>query len=590
MGLLSSAKTRLFGIGLFAVLIVLLAALLSRHIAYNHTKNYQILSSVSQLQLDLFELNSHISETRWTALGLLAIYRESQDLDEQTKSTTSVKIRLAEAFVANNREKMQKIAAVYNIDRQLSGVFANLFRMTQIAESLLGTADQNEVLGLDQQIVDFYDLSQEFFLAMNNVVKAEIDQLQIRQAGFIESMFNFSYAILFGGLVIVLAVFFAVGSIIKSLGHGVWDIGVAACEMTASQAALMFNADKLIVHQESCLSQSKDVSNVVLQMKDAYLKSRDKLINILSLIKEIELNSREKSHLVVQADLIVGCFVEVNLGMQHMANVLEELKDKLNALDDMVFKTQLMSVNCAIEGAKDEGRGERFNDLAIDAASIANTSAKHLVEIKALFGSSAAQFAKIVSCISDALNEAKLLNQSANSVHREFESHISALARQLTDLDHSLMDLNSMIATAVDQVSNINGVLGSNGALLIDSMEHILSLEKHLSAMSDAHQSAFTKSSQSDNERDNAVLSSLETSDADESVTDGDRVGNRIVSLKAYRDMQATEVGQGTLDRRSADVTINITASRGRDQLAQDLDVVAPSFSQKAENTSKAAS
>ncbi|MHA0111674.1 methyl-accepting chemotaxis protein, partial [Klebsiella pneumoniae] len=75
---------------------------------------------------------------------------------------------------------------------------------------------------------------------------------------------------------------------------------------------------------------------------------------------------------------------DANSQLQSISNIIGEISAKTNIINDIVFKTQLLSFNASIEAARAGQHGRGFAVVAEEVGNLAQMSGNAAKEIRAL--------------------------------------------------------------------------------------------------------------------------------------------------------------------------------------------------------------
>lgn len=266
----------------------------------------------------------------------------------------------------------------------------------------------------------------------------------------------------------------AVGEISKKIAESTAAVASASDEQVASvqESAAALSEMTSMLQQTS--RSVKEMLNSSDEAKSKSENGREKIQKLSSQIKEIQ---------------------DANSKMQEINKMIEEIDSKTNLINNIVFKTQLLSFNASIEAARagDAGKGfavvaeevgslaEMSGRAALEIGTILQTSRKNVKEILELIkskvdnsmsvGSDAQRsFVEIVDSVDVLCKEMKLINDAATQqsagiqqidvAMKQMDNSSRANAsvsietkeatQELLELCHSLMDVSSQLSTMVN--------------------------------------------------------------------------------------------------------------------------------------------
>lgn len=152
--------------------------------------------------------------------------------------------------------------------------------------------------------------------------------------------------------------------------------------------------------------------------------------------------------------------IEDSLGsLEEIKNIVEKVKSKTNVINDIVFKTQLLSFNASIEAARAGQHGKGFAVVAEEVGKLAQMSGDASQEIDELLMDSNEKVSYIVEHIK---NNVEAGTESRNQVIESF----NILSHQFTKITQAMNKINSAndekekgvneISTSMDQLSELS--------------------------------------------------------------------------------------------------------------------------------------
>ncbi|RZA18353.1 MAG: hypothetical protein EOP10_21235, partial [Proteobacteria bacterium] len=120
-----------------------------------------------------------------------------------------------------------------------------------------------------------------------------------------------------------------------------------------------------------------------------------------------------------------------NSQLQNMANIINEVSAKTMVINDIVFKTQLLSINASIEAARAGQHGKGFAVVAEEVGNLAQMSGNAAKEIQLLISDSQKQVLQIIEVTQSRSKESQGVSQEAVQAFSEIASGIVAINERL---------------------------------------------------------------------------------------------------------------------------------------------------------------
>jgi methyl-accepting chemotaxis protein len=168
--------------------------------------------------------------------------------------------------------------------------------------------------------------------------------------------------------------------------------------------------------------------------------------------------SSDRLKTVAKMQQAMSAIKETNVLLSELQASFAAIKNKTRVINDIVFKTQLLSFNASIEAARAGHFGKGFSVVAEEVGRLAQTSGKASREIEALIADSQKKATDVVSkVISRAEEGAKVSGEVIFSFH-EMTQVISEISKSLNAMSEASRDqLQGMeqTTTAIERISRL---------------------------------------------------------------------------------------------------------------------------------------
>jgi methyl-accepting chemotaxis protein len=162
--------------------------------------------------------------------------------------------------------------------------------------------------------------------------------------------------------------------------------------------------------------------------------------------------------------------------LKKMVQIISDISSKTSVINDIVFKTQLLSVNASIEAARAGQHGKGFAVVAEEVGNLAQISGKAAEEIRDMLSKSQGRVEEIVSLTNDRVSEGEKVVQRAMSTFVEISNGIGKIqgyAQSVNEATTQQQEGITQISTAMsemDKASQMNSHEASNVSDLSESL------------------------------------------------------------------------------------------------------------------------
>ncbi len=150
-----------------------------------------------------------------------------------------------------------------------------------------------------------------------------------------------------------------------------------------------------------------------------------------------------------------------NTELEEVNQVVKLIRERTNVINEIVFKTQMLSFNANIEAARAGQHGLGFAVVATEMGSLADMSGKAALQINELLDRSASKVESTVSRTKDKVGKAneisaraydffKLLTDRSGQLKEMVDSISSAAAEQNSGVDYVVNAMNDLNNTAAE--------------------------------------------------------------------------------------------------------------------------------------------
>lgn len=210
-----------------------------------------------------------------------------------------------------------------------------------------------------------------------------------------------------------------------------------------SQVLAAATVENAAATQESVASIS-EISAMVKLTKERALESTDSLEYISSLTDEGVERIKELNRSMEQIE-------KASDNLSNFSNVIKKIEEKTQIINDIVFKTQLLSFNASIEAARAGHNGKGFAVVAEEVGNLAELSGKAAQDISSALGESSKGAIEGVNFTKNAISEG---TEVSSKVTESFE-------KIYTSMNEVAANIKNISEATNEQVVGLNEVEGA---------------------------------------------------------------------------------------------------------------------------------
>lgn len=154
-----------------------------------------------------------------------------------------------------------------------------------------------------------------------------------------------------------------------------------------------------------------------------------------------------------------------NEQLQQMSEIIQEIGNKTTVINDIVFKTQLLSFNASIEAARAGQHGRGFAVVAEEVGNLAKMSGNAAQEITALLQDSEKQVAEIVRNTSERVTIGQSVTQQALKNFKEIAMDINLISNQVGNISSAAREQELGVAQTNQAMSELNKTTDLNNQI-----------------------------------------------------------------------------------------------------------------------------
>jgi methyl-accepting chemotaxis protein len=256
------------------------------------------------------------------------------------------------------------------------------------------------------------------------------------------------------GVIISLTVgFIFTSSLVKSLTISVSDLKSGADEISTKSddvADIAIKLSEAAVEQSSSIQETVSSIDEISAMVSRNSDSAQGSLNASEVSTRAAQKGKENVELMIDSinsitmtnQEIIDQMNSSNLEISQIVNVINNISEKTQVINDIVFQTKLLSFNASVEAARAGEHGKGFAVVAEEVGNLASMSGKAATEITDMLSSSVNKVTEIVEKSKTLMDV--LIKKSKQKVELG-STTAQDCARSLDDILRSVSSVNNMV-------------------------------------------------------------------------------------------------------------------------------------------------
>ncbi len=263
-------------------------------------------------------------------------------------------------------------------------------------------------------------------------------------------------------LILSIAILFVCRKVIQPLGH--------------TLSALSKTTSILAKTSEEISGFSTSISSGVGEQSDAVQETTAAMAEISSSLKQTYSYTKESEQVMNSITVtanngmnIMNQMVDAMTSVHHaneqlegMVQMIKEITSKTNVINDIVFKTQILSFNAAIEAARAGQHGRGFAVVAEEVGSLSKMSGQAAKEIGAILLETELQVNEIVRNTSERVQVGRHVTEQAFRSFKDISREIDVITERIANISSASAEQESGLAKTVSGMQGINKITEIN--------------------------------------------------------------------------------------------------------------------------------
>lgn len=249
-----------------------------------------------------------------------------------------------------------------------------------------------------------------------------------------------------------------------SLGKSVSKSGEFGVQMSEA-------ANQLASASQQQAAAIQESVSALSEMSSMLAMTGENVRHSLQSIDQSREKTEEGKQIMQQLGSAMEAIQRTNVHLQEVTKVIEDINSKTTVINDIVFKTQLLSFNASIEAARAGQHGRGFSVVAEEVGNLAEMSGTAARDIEILIGDSQRKVREILEQINGRVEVGQKVSTQAGSVFNDIATSIQEIATKMRSINEATQQQQLGIDQTNSAMRQLDIAAKSNNITSMKSLE-----------------------------------------------------------------------------------------------------------------------
>jgi len=322
-------------------------------------------------------------------------------------------------------------SSVSNLESKLPNIISKLEKMNKESDAEVRTIVLTELPEITTSIDDYVEtLSLNFDTLSEKTIK-EADRTYK-----ITLMQTIATSLVASAIAIFVSIFMS-NKLVRNFTNITNRVAEASGQVSAASQSLSSSAEQLSADAQSQASAIVETSAAVTEIARAVDANVNASESATQMSEDIHNLSQRTKGLMGDLSTAMKSILESNQRIENLVRIIGEIGEKTEIIDEIVFKTQLLSFNASVEAERAGEHGRGFAVVAQEVGNLAQMSGKAATEIASIVKASIREADQV-----SAENKTRVV--SGDKLALQTQDQMNDVITKIEDV----LNANKMIVTA----------------------------------------------------------------------------------------------------------------------------------------------
>lgn len=206
-------------------------------------------------------------------------------------------------------------------------------------------------------------------------------------------------------------------SSLQNMSHQLWEVSASIEDAAKEQSSAVHETMASIEEMTSTISQTAK------NAAESHLFAH-----------EVEMQCQESNESIQKLMVSMEGIQAANAQLGEITDLMKQISGKTSAINDIVFKTQLLSFNASIEAAHAGTQGRGFSIVAQEVGNLAHRSGEAAQQIQSILDASMERVATLLGQVQGRIDDASKSSERACIAFGNISDRMSSITRQIEQI------------------------------------------------------------------------------------------------------------------------------------------------------------
>ena len=262
----------------------------------------------------------------------------------------------------------------------------------------------------------------------------------------------------------LLTAFFIMRAVGKAIDQVIANLRDNANQVTSAAQQIAASSEQLSQAATEQASSLEETSSSIEEMNSMIKKNSDNATKAADISNSSQHNASKGKEVVGEMLKAIGEINESNNQISEIVKVIAEIENKTKVINDIVFKTQLLSFNASVEAARAGAHGKGFAVVAEEVGKLAELSGNAAREISDMLATSVQKVNGLVTIAKEKVKVGTDVAQQCGTVLEDIVQGVTSLNQMSNEIANASQEQAKGIEEVTRAMTQLDQVTQENAA------------------------------------------------------------------------------------------------------------------------------